>query len=130
MSPKEFFNSTDPGGIFFLDAPSSREVAFAGILITSQWTQFCATGCGSTIERANDFVPEGAFFHDRGTEIFFPPAPGIHIEWDLLAIFECSDVISIYSLPRHMVSPCKTLTHNHKYLLCREGAANHFTPSS
>jgi hypothetical protein len=77
MSPKEFFNSTELGGIFFRDAPSSMEVTFVGMLITNQWTQFCATGCGSTMERANDFVPEGTFFHERGTEIFLPPAPGI-----------------------------------------------------
>src|SRR4030043_1449891 len=77
MSPKEFFSSIDSRGIFFFDAPSSRDVTLGGILITSQWTQFCATGCGSTIERAKDFVPEGASFHERGIETFFPPAPGM-----------------------------------------------------
>jgi hypothetical protein len=77
MSPKELFSSVEPGGIFFLDAPSTREVVLAGILITSQWTQFCATGWGSTIDRANDFVPEGTPVQESGTEIFFPPAPGM-----------------------------------------------------
>jgi hypothetical protein len=42
--------------------------------MTNQCTQFWATGWGSTIERANDFVSGGKFFQERGIEKFFPPA--------------------------------------------------------
>ena len=74
MSPKELLSSAEPDGIFFLEAPSSIEVIFAGILMTSQWTQFWATGWGSTIDKANDLVPAGRFFQANGMEVFFPPA--------------------------------------------------------
>src|SRR5205807_7246598 len=56
-----------------LDAPSGREVAVPGMLTTNQCTQLFATGCGSTIESANDRVSGGVSAHSRGRETFFPP---------------------------------------------------------
>jgi hypothetical protein len=32
-----------------------------------------ATGCGSTIEKAKDFVSAGALFQSKGRDMFSPP---------------------------------------------------------
>ena len=50
------------------------EVLSWGRSITSQCTQLRAMGWGSTMARANDWVPAGTPDQLRGTETFWPPA--------------------------------------------------------
>jgi len=56
------------------DAPSSSPVTSAGMSVTSQWTQPCATGCVSMIASTKDRVPAGASPQERGTEAPVPPS--------------------------------------------------------